>query len=105
MMYSSDEFAATLMANFVSHYPLANWAQEGGDPCLPASWTWVNCSSDSQPKIISMYKRQTFIYFLLYVGYSLGINGYNMFYSSLSEMNITGNIPTELTKLSGLVEM
>ncbi|XP_042426582.1 probable LRR receptor-like serine/threonine-protein kinase At1g67720 isoform X2 [Zingiber officinale] len=69
---------ATLMANFVSHYPLANWAQEGGDPCLPASWTWVNCSSDSQPKIISI---------------------------SLSEMNITGNIPTELTKLSGLVEI
>ncbi|KAG6485946.1 hypothetical protein ZIOFF_054513 [Zingiber officinale] len=26
-------------------------------------------------------------------------------YSSLSEMNITGNIPTELTKLSGLVEI
>ncbi|WOL15041.1 hypothetical protein Cni_G23822 [Canna indica] len=69
---------AIVMASFVSHYPLANWAQEGGDPCLPASWSWVQCSSDSQPRITSIF---------------------------LSEKNITGNIPTELTKLVELVEI
>uniref|UniRef100_A0A0E0R310 Protein kinase domain-containing protein n=1 Tax=Oryza rufipogon TaxID=4529 RepID=A0A0E0R310_ORYRU len=54
------------------------WAQEGGDPCLPASWSWVQCSSEAAPRIFSI---------------------------SLSGKNITGSIPVELTKLSGLVEL
>lgn len=44
------------MASFVLNYPQAVWAQEGGDPCLPASWTWVQCSADPQPRIVSMYE-------------------------------------------------
>ncbi|KAF6134857.1 hypothetical protein GIB67_002258 [Kingdonia uniflora] len=39
----------------LSHYALADWAQEGGDPCLPVPWSWLKCNSDSQPRIVSMY--------------------------------------------------
>ncbi|RZC83787.1 hypothetical protein C5167_046573 [Papaver somniferum] len=56
----------------------ADWAKEGGDPCLPVPWSWLRCNSDPQPKIISI---------------------------TLSKKNLTGNIPLELTKLQGLVEL
>ncbi|XP_078181047.1 putative LRR receptor-like serine/threonine-protein kinase At1g67720 [Carex rostrata] len=69
---------ATAMSSLVASYPQALWAQEGGDPCLPAPWSWVQCSSNSQPKIIL---------------------------TDLSGKNLTGNIPPELTSLSGLVEL
>ncbi|XP_004302840.1 PREDICTED: probable LRR receptor-like serine/threonine-protein kinase At1g67720-like [Fragaria vesca subsp. vesca] len=65
------------IASFISQYSSADWAQEGGDPCLPVPWSWVECSSDAQPRIIKI---------------------------KLSSMNLTGNIPSDLTKLSGLVE-
>ncbi|KAJ8484820.1 hypothetical protein OPV22_017305 [Ensete ventricosum] len=74
--YGSQD--AIVMASLVSHYSQADWAQEGGDPCLPASWSWVQCSSDPQPRIISIF---------------------------LSGKNLTGDIPTKLTKLAGLVEI
>ncbi|KAG1339149.1 putative LRR receptor-like serine/threonine-protein kinase [Cocos nucifera] len=74
--YGSQD--APVMAGFTSHYQLAVWAQEGGDPCLPTPWSWVKCSSDPQPRIISIY---------------------------LSGKNLTGNIPSELMNLSGLVEL
>ncbi|KAI3896006.1 hypothetical protein MKW92_017969 [Papaver armeniacum] len=69
---------ATVMASFISQYLSADWAKEGGDPCLPVPWSWVRCNSDPQPKIISI---------------------------TLSKKNLTGNIPLELTKLQGLVEL
>ncbi|CAL9038506.1 unnamed protein product [Musa banksii] len=69
---------ATVMASFISHYPLADWAKEGGDPCLPVPWSWLQCSSDPQPSIVSI---------------------------NLSGKNLTGNFPLELTKLTGLVEL
>ncbi|KAK8955132.1 putative LRR receptor-like serine/threonine-protein kinase [Platanthera guangdongensis] len=65
-----------VMTSLVSHYTREDWSHEGGDPCLPASWSWVQCNSDSQPKIVSI---------------------------DLSEKNLTGNIPLELTKLTGLI--
>ncbi|XP_008792358.2 probable LRR receptor-like serine/threonine-protein kinase At1g67720 [Phoenix dactylifera] len=74
--YGSQD--APVMAGFTSHYLLAIWAQEGGDPCLPTPWSWVKCSSDPQPKIISI---------------------------NLSGKNLTGNIPSELMNLSGLAEL
>ncbi|CAL9765200.1 unnamed protein product [Musa acuminata subsp. burmannicoides] len=74
--YGSQD--AIIMASLVSHYPLSDWAQEGGDPCLPVSWSWVQCSTDPQPRIISIF---------------------------LSGKNLTGDIPTELSKLAGLVEI
>lgn len=69
---------ATIMAGLVSRYPQASWAQEGGDPCLPASWTWVQCSSEAAPRVFSI---------------------------TLSGKNITGSIPEELTKLPALVDL
>ncbi|CAD6343462.1 unnamed protein product [Miscanthus lutarioriparius] len=69
---------ANIMASMVSRYPQEGWAQEGGDPCLPASWSWVQCSSEASPRVFSI---------------------------TLSGKNITGSIPVELTKLSGLVEL
>lgn len=66
------------MASLVSHYMQDDWSHEGGDPCLPASWSWVQCNSDPQPKIVSI---------------------------NLSGKNLTGNIPSELTKLTGLLEL
>ncbi|XVF07972.1 hypothetical protein REPUB_Repub06bG0185100 [Reevesia pubescens] len=67
-----------VMANVITLYSSANWAQEGGDPCLPVPWSWVRCNSERQPKIVSIF---------------------------LSNKNLTGNIPLDLTKLSGLVEL
>ncbi|KAE8717331.1 putative LRR receptor-like serine/threonine-protein kinase [Hibiscus syriacus] len=49
---SMDE---ALVANVVTLHPLADWAQEGGDPCLPVPWSWVRCNSDRQPKIVSIW--------------------------------------------------
>ncbi|XP_072953940.1 probable LRR receptor-like serine/threonine-protein kinase At1g67720 [Typha angustifolia] len=74
--YGSQD--ATVMTSFASHYPQADWAQEGGDPCSPASWTWVQCNSDPQPRVVSIH---------------------------LSGANLTGSIPSELTKLSGLTDL
>ncbi|KAL5148991.1 putative LRR receptor-like serine/threonine-protein kinase [Glycine soja] len=67
-----------VISSVLSHYFSADWAQEGGDPCLPVPWSWVRCSSDQQPKIISIL---------------------------LSSKNLTGNIPLDITKLTGLVEL
>ncbi|MCL7031864.1 hypothetical protein MKW94_018177, partial [Papaver nudicaule] len=72
---STDE---TVMASFVSRHSLADWAREGGDPCLPVPWSWLRCNSDPQPKIISV---------------------------TLSKKYLTGSIPVEFTKLEGLVEL
>ncbi|KAL5204084.1 hypothetical protein ABZP36_008955 [Zizania latifolia] len=69
---------ANTMASLASRYPQASWAQEGGDPCLPASWSWVQCSSETAPRIFSI---------------------------TLTGKNITGSIPVELMELSGLVEL
>ncbi|WOL14845.1 hypothetical protein Cni_G23626 [Canna indica] len=70
-------FDGLTMSSFASHYPEALLAQ-GGDPCLPAPWSWVQCNSDPQPRIISI---------------------------KLSGRNLTGNIPSELANLTGLVEL
>ncbi|EXC16282.1 putative LRR receptor-like serine/threonine-protein kinase [Morus notabilis] len=66
-----------IAANLVSHYS-SDWAQEGGDPCLPVSWSWVRCNTDPQPRIVSI---------------------------KLSSQNLTGSIPLDLTKLSDLTEL
>ncbi|XP_062166485.1 probable LRR receptor-like serine/threonine-protein kinase At1g67720 isoform X1 [Alnus glutinosa] len=67
-----------VIANVISPYSSADWAREGGDPCLPVPWSWVQCNSDPQPKIVKIL---------------------------LSRKNLTGNIPSDLTKLTGLVEL
>lgn len=42
------------MAAVTSAYSWEGWAKEGGDPCLPVPWSWVQCNSDPQPSIVSM---------------------------------------------------
>lgn len=46
-------FAGAAISDVLSHYS-ADWAREGGDPCLPVPWSWVRCSSDPLPRIVSM---------------------------------------------------
>ncbi|CAI9762049.1 unnamed protein product [Fraxinus pennsylvanica] len=67
-----------VIAAVASAYSWAEWAKEGGDPCLPIPWSWVKCNSDPQPRIVSI---------------------------KLSGKNLTGGIPSALTKLSSLVEL
>ncbi|KAL0375124.1 UNVERIFIED_CONTAM: putative LRR receptor-like serine/threonine-protein kinase [Sesamum radiatum] len=67
-----------LLAAVTSAYSSADWAQEGGDPCLPAPWSWVQCSSDPQPRVTSI---------------------------KLSGKNLSGSIPAQFTNLDGLVEL
>ncbi|KAL6613706.1 hypothetical protein ACP70R_035976 [Stipagrostis hirtigluma subsp. patula] len=69
---------APVMASLASRYMSADWAKEGGDPCLPSPWSWVKCTSDSQPRVISI---------------------------NLSGKNLTGNIPPELAALPCLAEI
>ncbi|XP_057999534.1 probable LRR receptor-like serine/threonine-protein kinase At1g67720 isoform X2 [Hevea brasiliensis] len=67
-----------VIASVISPYASADWAQEGGDPCLPVPWSWLQCNSDAQPRIVKI---------------------------SLSGKNLTGNIPSNMPKLNGLVEL
>ncbi|XP_077239571.1 putative LRR receptor-like serine/threonine-protein kinase At1g67720 [Tasmannia lanceolata] len=78
LQINSGSQDATQMGSLTSSYPLADWAQEGGDPCLPVPWSWVHCNLDMQPRVTSI---------------------------TLSGKNLTGNIPSELTKLTGLIEL
>eukprot|EP00257_Ricinus_communis_P008017 XP_002525187.2 probable LRR receptor-like serine/threonine-protein kinase At1g67720 [Ricinus communis] len=67
-----------VIASVISLYTSTDWAQEGGDPCLPVPWSWLQCNSDARPRIIKI---------------------------SLSSKNLTGNIPSDLPKLKGLAEL
>ncbi|KAJ1287305.1 hypothetical protein BS78_03G420800 [Paspalum vaginatum] len=72
---------APVMASLASHYPFADWAMEGGDPCLPSPWSWVKCSTSEaqqQPRVISI---------------------------NLSGKNLTGNVPPEVAALPCLAEI
>ncbi|XP_039809803.1 probable LRR receptor-like serine/threonine-protein kinase At1g67720 isoform X4 [Panicum virgatum] len=67
-----------VMAGLASRYPLADWAMEGGDPCLPSPWSWVRCNSEAQPRVISIH---------------------------ISGKNLTGNVPPEVGALPCLAEI
>ncbi|GJU91491.1 probable LRR receptor-like serine/threonine-protein kinase [Tanacetum coccineum] len=75
---ADGSFDEAVASSLVSVYKSLDWAQEGGDPCLPVPWSWLECNSDLQPKIISI---------------------------KLSSKNITGSIPSDLTKFSSLEEL
>ncbi|TXG59116.1 hypothetical protein EZV62_016945 [Acer yangbiense] len=66
------------IANVIALNSSADWAQEGGDPCLPVPWSWLQCNSDPRPSITVIH---------------------------LSSKNLKGDIPSDLTKLSKLVEL
>ncbi|MFS7908663.1 putative protein kinase RLK-Pelle-LRR-I-1 family [Helianthus anomalus] len=75
---SDGSLDGAVAASLVSGYKLSDWAQEGGDPCLPVAWSWLECNSDREPKIISV---------------------------KLSGKNLTGSIPNDLTRLTGLEQL
>ncbi|KAD3337491.1 hypothetical protein E3N88_33011 [Mikania micrantha] len=75
---SDGSFDGAVAASLVSGYKSLDWAQEGGDPCLPVAWSWLECNLDSEPKIISV---------------------------KLSGKNLTGRIPSDLTKLNSLEQL
>ncbi|XP_065874435.1 probable LRR receptor-like serine/threonine-protein kinase At1g67720 isoform X3 [Euphorbia lathyris] len=51
---------------------------EGGDPCVPAQWEWVNCTSTTTPRITKI---------------------------ALSGKNLNGNIPPETNSMDKLEEL
>ncbi|XP_039034540.1 probable LRR receptor-like serine/threonine-protein kinase At1g67720 [Hibiscus syriacus] len=53
------------------------WANEGGDPCVPTPWAWVNCSP-TPPRINKI---------------------------ALSGQNLKGQIPSEINQMEGLIEL
>ncbi|KAK4478619.1 hypothetical protein RD792_014108 [Penstemon davidsonii] len=67
-----------LLAAIAAAYSSADWAQEGGDPCLPTPWSWVQCSSDPQPRITSIH---------------------------LEDNRLTGELPSSLADMSNLREL
>ncbi|KAL8214455.1 hypothetical protein R6Q57_003904 [Mikania cordata] len=75
---SDGSFDGAVAASIVSGYKSLDWAQEGGDPCLPVAWSWLECNLDSEPKIISV---------------------------KLSGKKLTGSIPSDLTKLNSLEQL
>lgn len=54
------------------------WANEGGDPCVPAHWEWVICSSTAPPRITKI---------------------------ALSGQNVKGQIPSEFNHMDELTEL
>ncbi|KAL7135005.1 hypothetical protein ABFS83_11G063900 [Erythranthe nasuta] len=56
----------------------SEWADEGGDPCLPTNWEWLTCSAMSPPRITKIF---------------------------LSGKNVTGGIPREVNSMDGLTEL
>lgn len=69
---------AVALAALIAMSPMSDWANEGGDPCLPVQWDWVECSSDFPPRITKV---------------------------GLSGKNLTGEIPSEIAELTSLVEL
>ncbi|KAB2090743.1 hypothetical protein ES319_A03G142600v1 [Gossypium barbadense] len=54
------------------------WANEGGDPCVPTHWEWVNCSPTPPPRITKI---------------------------ALSGRNLKGQIPSEINHMEELTEL
>ncbi|KAK9047909.1 hypothetical protein SSX86_033129, partial [Deinandra increscens subsp. villosa] len=44
---SSDGAVA---ASLVYAYQSLDWAHEGGDPCFPVAWSWLECNLDNELK-------------------------------------------------------
>lgn len=69
---------AAVLASLTTLYPSSDWALEGGDPCLPVPWTWVQCSLDSRPRVTAIF---------------------------LSGKNLTGHIPLQILNLTALADL
>lgn len=69
---------AVVLASLTTLYPLSDWALEGGDPCLPVPWTWVQCSLDARPRVTAIF---------------------------LSGKNLTGQMPLQILNLTALADL
>ncbi|KFK41178.1 hypothetical protein AALP_AA2G095700 [Arabis alpina] len=47
----TDRSDVSVLDALCSMSPDSDWANEGGDPCIPVLWSWVNCSSTSPPRV------------------------------------------------------
>ncbi|XP_077227549.1 leucine-rich repeat protein kinase family protein [Tasmannia lanceolata] len=56
----------------------SDWNDDYGDPCIPAHWVWVSCSSSTPPRIIKII---------------------------LSGKNLRGKLPQILNQMEGLTEL
>ncbi|CAH9077696.1 unnamed protein product [Cuscuta epithymum] len=56
----------------------SDWTEEGGDPCIPTQWEWVECSTATPPRITKI---------------------------ALSGKNVKGEIPHEINNMEGLTEL
>lgn len=66
----------------------SDWGNEGGDPCVPAPWEGVTCSSTTPPRVTK-----------------IDIDSTDLLSSLLSRQKLKGQIPTELNNMGELTEL
>ncbi|KAF2307110.1 hypothetical protein GH714_024887 [Hevea brasiliensis] len=74
----TDSHDVAVLNAFRSMSTGSSWTNEGGDPCVPAQWEWVNCSSTTPPRITKI---------------------------ALSGENLKGEIPSEINNMEELTEL
>ncbi|KAL5826957.1 hypothetical protein ACOSQ3_018803 [Xanthoceras sorbifolium] len=68
----------TVLEAFRSMSNGSGWPNDAGDPCIPAYWEWVTCSSSTPPRITKI---------------------------ALSGKNVLGEIPSEINYMEALTEL
>ncbi|CAN6934014.1 unnamed protein product [Brassica oleracea var. botrytis] len=74
----TDKTDVSVLDAIRSMSPDSDWANEGGDPCIPVLWSWVSCSSTSPPRVTKI---------------------------ALSRKNIRGEILPEINHMEALTEL
>ncbi|AEE34687.1 Leucine-rich repeat protein kinase family protein [Arabidopsis thaliana] len=74
----TDRSDVSVLDAIRSMSPDSDWASEGGDPCIPVLWSWVNCSSTSPPRVTKI---------------------------ALSRKNLRGEIPPGINYMEALTEL
>ncbi|GLT74630.1 hypothetical protein SLA2020_464180 [Shorea laevis] len=74
----TDRKDVTVLTAICSMSAESAWANEGGDPCVPAHWEWITCSSTIPPRITKI---------------------------ALSRQNVKGQVPSELNNMEELSEL
>ncbi|WVZ67209.1 hypothetical protein U9M48_016321 [Paspalum notatum var. saurae] len=96
---------APVMASLASRFAAADWAMEGGDPCLPSPWSWVKCSTYSeaqqQPRVISIGLANNML-----TGPIPDLSASsNLSIIHLENNQLTGNVPSYFGSLPKLSEL